>query len=512
MGNNQYNNKRIAKNTVFLYFRMMLIMLISLYTSRVILQTLGVVDYGVYNVVGGIVAMFGFIAGPMAGATQRYLTFALGSGDNDNLNKIFSTCLNIYVIASFVILILCETLGLWFLYEKMQISEVSINAAFWIFQCSIASTIVMLMTVPFHAIIIAYEKMSAFAFISIFEAISKLSVAMFLKIAGNDKLIVYALMMLFVQFFSCLCYVIYSNRHFKESKYHFYWNRNLFGEISSFAGWSLFGNLAAMGYSQGLNILLNIFFGPVVNAARGIAVQVQSAVCQFVTNFQMAINPQITKSYASGDTAYMHSLVERSSRFSFFLIFLLSLPFLIETHFVLSLWLGNVPEYTVPFLRIILLTTWITSLTNPLITSVMATGYVRQYQQVVGCVLLLIVPISYVFLKLGFAPQTVFWTHLAIEIVALCIRLFMLRKMINLSFSYYLSKVIKRLIEVVLISLPIPIYLHRCMDEGLFRFLIVGIVSVVVVSLIILYIGVTENEKKFITNKVINIITHNDKR
>lgn len=501
MNNKQLNNKTIAKNTLFLYFRMMFIMAVSLYTSRVVLQTLGVIDYGVYNVVGGIVALFGFVTGPMAGATQRYITFALGKGNLKRSNEIFSTCINIYIIASGILLLLCETLGVWFLFNRLQIPDTRLLTAFWVFQSSVISAIIILLTVPFNAEIIAHEKMSAFAFISIFEVIGKLGVVFLLKIICYDKLLLYAIMMLIIQSLTCLCYVIYCRSHFEESKYHFCWNKDLCKDIASFAGWSLFGNLAAVGYSQGLNILLNMFFGPIVNTARGVAVQVQSAVCQFVTNFQTAINPQITKSYAMGDMSYMLKLVEQSSRLSFYLIYILSFPVLVETDFILKLWLGNVPDYTIVFLRIILMTTWIASLANPLVVSVLATGKIQRYQQIVGCVLMSIVPFSYLFLKLGYPPQSVFGVHLVIEIIAHIIRLFILNRLIGISISSYFTNVVIKIFIVSILIIPLPLFVSYNMDEGFSRFLLVSITSMVSAFFSLLYYGLTRKESEFIMNK-----------
>ena len=320
------NNKRIAKNTLLLYVRTLIVMLITLYTSRIVLNTLGVTDYGIYNVVGGVVAMFGFINGSMSSATQRYITFALGAGNRNNLQKVFSIALQIHALISVLIVILGETVGLWFMYTQMQIPADRMDAAFWVLQCSIASTVIMIISVPYNADIVAHEKMSAFAYISILEAVLKLSIVYMLVVFSYDKLIVYAFLVLAVQLLICLCYSRYCYRHFEESKYHHVWDKSLFKEMTGFAGWSMFGNLSAVLYSQGLNMLLNVFFGPVVNAARAVAVQVQSAIQQFVSNFQMALNPQITKTYAKGEMHEMHKLMFRSARFSFYLLFLLSLP------------------------------------------------------------------------------------------------------------------------------------------------------------------------------------------
>ena len=298
------NNKRIAKNTLLLYFRMLVTMAVSLYTSRVVLNILGVEDFGIYNVVGGIVAMFGFINGSMTSATQRYLTFELGQNNRAQLTKVFSTSLSIHGIISFLIIVLAETVGLWFLWNKMQIPADRMNAAFWVFQCSVAASVIMIMSVPYNAAIIAHERMSAFAYISIIEVSLKLLIVCFLRYFHTDKLILYAVLIVIVQFLIRLCYSWYCNRHFNETKYRWSWDKGLFKEMTGFASWNMFGSLAAITFTQGLNLLLNMFFGPVVNAARGIAVQAQTAIGQFSSNFQTALNPQITKSYATGIHAW----------------------------------------------------------------------------------------------------------------------------------------------------------------------------------------------------------------
>lgn len=318
---------------------MLFMMAVTLYTSRVVLNTLGVQDYGIYNVVGGVVAMFGFINSSMASATQRYITFALGKGDKNNLKKVFSTSLQIHVMISVLIVILGETIGLWFMYEQMKIPADRMNAAFWVLQCSIISAVIMILSVPYNADIIAHEKMSAFAYISILEVVLKLVIVYLLLISPFDKLIFYAFLILAVQILIRFCYSLYCNKHFEESKYQKIWDKHLFKEMTGFAGWSMFGNLSSVLFSQGLNMLLNVFFGPVANAARAIAVQVQTAIQQFVGNFQMALNPQITKTYAKGELNEMHKLIFRSARFSFYLLFFISLPVLLETKFILTIWL-----------------------------------------------------------------------------------------------------------------------------------------------------------------------------
>lgn len=323
MSTDSANSKRIAKNTLLLYFRMLFMMAVSLFTSRVILNTLGVEDYGINNVVGGIVAMFGFINSSMTSATQRYITFALGKGEKERLKTVFSTSLQIHSLIALLIVLLGETIGMWFLYNKMQIPSDRMEAAFWVLQCSIVSTVVMIISVPYNAAIIAHEKMSAFAYISVLEVVLKLLIVYILVVFSVDKLILYAFLFLGIQIFIRFCYSIYCNRHFKETKYRHVWDKALFKEMTGFAAWSLFGNLSAVLFTQGLNMLLNVFFGPAVNAARGVAVQVQHAIQQFVGNFQMALNPQITKNYAKGEMQEMYNLMYRSARFSFYLLFFL---------------------------------------------------------------------------------------------------------------------------------------------------------------------------------------------
>ena len=417
MSDNTENNKRIAKNTLLLYARMLLMMLVSLFTSRVILQVLGIEDYGVYNVVGGIVSMFAFINGGMVAATQRYITFELGSGNKERLQRVFSTSLQIHAMISILIVILGETVGLWFLQEKLVIPEDRMIAAMWVYQCSIIVCVLNIMSIPYNADIVAHEKMSAFAMISVVEVVLKLLVVYLLMLFPFDKLIVYAILLLAVQFSIRLVYAAYCKRHFEESSYIHRWNSDLIKEMLGFAGWSFWGSLAVILYTQGIIMMLNVFFGHIVNAARGIAIQVQSAVLQFVMNFQMALNPQITKSYAAGNLDQMHSLMFRSARFSFLLLFFIALPVLLETNFLLTLWLKTVPDHTVIFAQIMLCISLVYTTANPCIIANQATGKVKVYQAVVGGILLAILPISYIVLKMGAPAYSVFIVHFCVESV-----------------------------------------------------------------------------------------------
>ena len=506
MDDNSQNNKRIAKNTMFLYLRMLFSMFVSLFTSRVILHALGVEDYGIYNVVGSIIAMFSFINGGMVSATQRFLNFELGKGNIERLKQVFSTALQIHVLIALIIVILGETIGLWFLYEKLVIPPDRMVAAFWVYQCSVISCVVSIMSVPYNADIIAHEKMSAFAYISILEVILKLVIVYMLYIATWDKLIVYAVLILIVQLIIRFIYANYCKRHFEESHYHHKIDKPLFKEMFGFAGWSFWGNLSAMLYIQGLNFMLNIFFGPIVNAARGIAVQVQAAVQQFVSNFQVAINPQITKSYAIGELNQMHNLMFRSARFSFILLFFLTLPILINTEYILTLWLKTVPQDTVTFTRIMICISLIYTIANPCVIANQATGKVKVYQAVVGGILLLILPISYIALKLGAPAYSVFIVHFFIELVAQFARMYMLRNLIHLPLRSYFKNIYIPIIGVVVISSIAPIYIYYHLEYGFMSFIIVSLICCVSVAVTALSLGLTKEERRFIYNKIVSLV------
>lgn len=496
------NNKRIAKNTLILYIRMFVFMAIGFYTSRVILNTLGVEDYGVYNVVGGIVTMFTFINGALASATSRNITFELGTGNKEKLRAVFGTGLTIHGIVSLIIILAAETIGLWLFYHKMQIPVDRMDAAMWVYQLSVLSAALSIMMVPYNAAIIAHEKMSAFAWITLLDAILKLIIVFLLVVIPYDKLIIYALLFFLVSVVDQLIYVIYCFKHFPESHSGFVWNNIILKEMSSFAGWSLFGNLAGVAFTQGVNILLNIFFGPVVNAARGVAVQVQSIVQQFIRNFQVALNPQITKSYAANELGEMHKLMFRSARFSFLLMFFISLPVLLETNFLLVIWLKIVPENTVLFFRLIMCTSLIYATANPLIIANQATGIVKNYQIVCGCILLTILPISYLVLKLGAPAYSVFVVHFVVEAIAQFARMYMLRHLIDLPVSAYMKQIYLPLLGVIVTSAILPLGVHCALDEGVLRFLAVGAVSVLSVGLASWTLGLTQNERRFLLEKI----------
>lgn len=503
----QGSNRRIAKNTLILYVRMLFTMVLGLYTSRVVLNTLGITDYGIYNVVGGIITLLGFINNSMSSASSRFLTYELGTGNIERQKKVFGQSLFIHLLIAILVALLGETIGLWFVYEKINIPTERFFSAIVVYHVSVATAFLNIICVPYSALIIAHEKMKAFAYITILDAVLKLVILFVLMVLPYDKLIIYSILLFIVQILIQIIYISYSLNNFQESKNRFVWDRCLFREMFSFACWSMFGNLAVTLFSQGLNVLINIFFGPTVNAARGIAVQVQGLVGRFIENFQIALNPQITKQYASGEIISMHRLIFMSSKYSFFLMMLLSLPLLINTDYVIRLWLKTVPEYTVIFVRIMLFISIMGTLSNPLIVSAQATGRIRVYQQVVGGILLGILPVAYIFLKLGTPVYSVFIVHLIFTLIAHCARVYMIRPMIKLSIREYVHKVIIKVFGVLVLSATIFIPLSMLHEDVSFITFMLDTLICIIVSLIaIFYIGMDKVEKEFLILKFKEVI------
>lgn len=500
------NNKRIAKNTLALYLQMFCSMLIGLYTSRVVLNTLGVEDFGIYNVVGGVMAMFGVANTAMSSSTARFLTFELGSGDITKLKTIFSQSVLIHALLAFSVCVLAETIGLWFLNTQMQIPSARMEAAQWIFHCSVAASFFGMINVPYNASIIAHEKMGIFAYFSIIDISFKLGIVFMLELVSSDKLKLYAVLLLIVQVVMQSIYMIYCSIKFDEARVRLVWNKAVFREMTSFAGWSLFGDAAVMMFTQGLNILLNLFFGATVNAARGIAVQVQGVLIRFISSFQMALNPQITKTYAANDLVYMHKLIYASSKYSFFLLLLLSLPVFIEANNILYWWLKIVPDHTINFVRIMILISFIDCMANPLIISAKATGRIKVYQSILGSLLLLIVPLAYMTLKFGFPPESVFIVHLTVAILGQCVRVALLRPMIKFSLKDYFMKVILKSSVILCTSPLLPFVCYLILPDSFLRFVLVCLASVVSVITLIYFFAMDSSEKSLIYNSILRKI------
>lgn len=504
MDSHAENTKRIAKNTLMLYIRMLFSMLVSLYTSRVVLNTLGVEDYGIYNVVGGFVAMFSLISNSLSASVSRFLTFELGRGDMERLKETFSTSLMIHLALAGIVFLLAESIGIWFLNTQMTIPSERLYAANWVFQASIISFMFGLCSVPYNASISSHERMSAFAYIGMLDVVLRLLIVLFIAYSSFnfDRLIVYSLLLVAVGMSLQCIYFWYCRKNFEECRFKLHFNKSYWKEMSSFAGWNFIGCTAGVLKDQGVNVLLNIFWGPVVNAARGIAVSVNSAVSGFAGNFMAAINPQITKSYAMKDFQYMFFLIEKSSRFSFYILWILSLPILFETDFILKLWLKNYPEYSVIFVRLVLLLSLCDIISNSLITSQSSTGKIRIYQIVVGSMLLLNFLLSYVCLSVGFAPESTLIVALIISLSCLVARLLLLKKMIGLSIISFFKNVCVKVLYVSLCSMIVPLLLVVLLPHSLWKSFLVICISIMSAMLSVYFGGCSRNEKLFIRDVI----------
>lgn len=500
------NNKRIAKNTLLLYFRMIILMLVSLYTSRVVLDALGEADYGIYNVVGGLVAMFSVLSGSLSSSISRYITYELGTGNLERLKKVFCTSVNIQILLALLIFLLCEVIGVWFLNEKMNIPTDRLTAANVVLHCSILTFMVNLISIPYNATIIAHEKMNVFAYISILEAGLKLMIAYFIYVSSTDKLVIYASMMLGVSIILRLVYSAYCNQHFIEARYRFVLDRSLLKEMFSFAGWNFFGNTAYLLNTQGVNMLINIFFGVTTNAARAIAVQVDGAVTQFVNNFTTAINPQITKSYASTDYNYLYKLICRGTKYSFFIMYIFIVPIMLEADTLLNIWLKKVPEDATIFLRLVLLSSLATVLGNSMFTAIMATGKIKRYQITVTLIGCLVFPFTWIAYKLGCPAYMTYIIYALVYFSLNFIRLSTLKRLIAFPVRYFYRTVFCRISYCAVLSFLLPSIILYLMPPSFLRLILVCLVSLPWSLINIFYIGLEKEERTFFTSKIRNFI------
>lgn len=498
----QDNNKRIAKNTIILYVRMLLLMATSLYTSRVVLSSLGVENFGIYNVIGGIVTCLGFLNGTLSTASSRYITVALGKGNVETMKNVFSNVVFVNLLLALIVLLLSETIGLWFLYEKMVIPEERMNAAFWVFQFSVLTILLNICSVPYNAVIIAHEKMKAFAYITMFDAVAKLGVAFLVSISlGFDKLTFYAAILFFIQVIDRLIYGEYCIRKFPEVSLKLSYDKFLLRDMAGFIGWSAYGSLVSVGFTQGLNILLNIFFGPTVNAARGIAVQVQNAVNSFVINFQTALNPQLTKNIAVGNYDASRKLFIASSKYSFYLLCFLGIPIIGCADWILKLWLEEVPQFTVVFVRYMIIVCIFQSLANPIRVVNQADGNIKKFQIWECSFLLLIVPISYLALEEGLGSESVFVIQLIIEVLAQFIRILIVLPKIKMKIACYMIDVYFRIIPALIFPLGITLKLSQVMPLGLLSSMCNACITDIILFIII-WFGFSKVERSFIKNKI----------
>lgn len=485
-----------------LYVRMLFQMVISLYTSRVILNALGVEDYGIYNVVGGFVLMFTILSGSLNSAISRFITFELGTGDKDRLKKIFSSSVTIQLILSSIIIIIAETVGLWFLNYKMVIPAERMIAANWCFQLSILTFTINLISVPYNAAIIAHEKMSAFAYISILDATFKLIIAWSILISPIDRLIFYAALLAFLAVFIRMLYGLYCKKNFEECEFHLSYDHSLMKQMFSFAGWNFLGACSFQLMTLGVNLLSNLYFGVIVNAARGIATQVEHAVTVFANNFTTAVNPQITKSYASEQKDYMFSLMFGGAKLSFFLMLYLVVPLLFETKQILELWLKNVPDYTISFVRLTIIVCMISVLSNTMITAMLATGNIKKYQIIVGGLGMLVFPIVWLLFDLKFTPESAYVVIIVVDIVQLICRLYLMREMIGMSIIAFVRDVLVRVVLTCVFAFTIPFVIYYYVNESMMRFFIIVVASVLLNSLAIMSVGLNVTERQFVCKQI----------
>lgn len=486
-----------------LYGRSIFLMVIGLYTSRVILQTLGVSDFGIYNAVGGIVAMFGFISSSLSNATSRFITVAIGRQDQQLANQTFGNLKVIYYALSGAVVLLGETVGLWFLYNKLNIPAERMDAAFWVYQYSILATVLGFVSVPYNAAIIAHERMSAFAYISLLDAVFKLLVCYVLLVTPFDRLITYASLIFLTGLVNRVVYAVYCNSRFEEVHARPRVYRAQMREVLSMSGWTLSGNLVWVLNTQGVNLVLNMFFGPVVNAARGIALQVQGVLGQFVSNFQTAVNPQITKSYAQENYERMGELLQMSSKFSYILMFAMSLPVCIEAPVILKLWLGEVPDYTVIFLRLILISSVIGTVSNPLWISVLATGRLKRYMVWDNAVQFMVLPCIYVVFKwMDGSPAWAFAILSMSAGVEACVRIWIVLPLIRYSYRSYFRNVVWPLLCVSLVSPILPMMLYRHVEAVWLHLTTVTFSSLLCTGVVVWFFALKKTEQEIIRAKV----------
>lgn len=501
-------NELIAKNTMMLYFRVSIIMIVYLYTSRVVLSALGVEDYGIYNVVAGVITLFSFLNGALSSATSRFITYELGTGNIIQLKKNFCTAFTIHLILAGIVFVLGETIGLWFVNYKLVIPEERLLAANIIYQFSILSCAVTIMQVPLNAEIIAHERMNIYAYIGIVDVIGKLGIAFIVSSCNSDRLIIYGFLLFVVTLILFFIYHLYCRKKFNEYALSFFYEKSIFSNMISYSGWSLWGSMAYMLKDQGINMVLNIFFGPIVNAARGVAFQVNAALNSFTQNFTVAMNPQIVKSFACDEKNRMFSLLFSGAKFSYFLLLILSIPIILETKYILVLWLEQVPEYTVLFTQLVIINSLIESFTYVIGATVQAIGNIKLYQIVVGGILLLNLPLSYLLLKLNYPPYVVFYVAIFISIISVFLRIGVLRFLIQFSIKDFIINVLGISLIVTLCSYILPSLFHYYMNESFVRLLIVTICSFITTLICIWTIGLNDNEKSFVKSKIAKIKKH----
>ncbi|MBP8934389.1 MAG: MATE family efflux transporter [Prevotella sp.] len=500
------NSERVAKNTGFMFIRMLVVVGVGLFTSREVLRVLGVNDFGIYNLVGTIVVMFTFLQTALNNATSRFITYDLGAGNTANLQRIFSMSMNTELILAGIIMLLSEIVGVWFIGNKLHIPDGRMEAAQWVFQISLFNFAISIIRTPYNSLIIAHEHMNYYALTSIIEAVLKLVIVYLLIVLPADKLILYALLQMGVTIVIFLWMVVYCKHHFEECHYTKYWNKGLLKSLMNYSGWSLIVNIADIAVNQSISIFFNLFYGIAANAAYGIANQVNTQLSYFISNFSQSYSPQIIKSYAAKKYDYFMKLIYSTSKLTFFLYFSVAFPIMINIRFILDVWLVNPPKMADTFLCLIVGYNIFDSFSNPLWMSVHATGYLKVHQILMGSIKIMNIPISYILLKLGFPIYTVLAVYVALNALCSIVRIIYLRTLIHLDTLDYMKKVIWQMIKIVLISIPIPLAILYFSDNRLLNFFMTSISFYLLYLPSIYFLALNTKEKEIVKGIVVKVI------
>lgn len=498
------DTKNIAKNSLFLYSRMLLNMTVGLFTAGITLNVLGITDYGIYNVVAGFVSMFGFLNASMSSATQRFLSFDLGKNDQEQLRKTFSTTVTIHFLIGLIVILALETFGVWYINNKLNVPAERLPAINIIFQFSVFSTFFGIIQVPYNALITAHERFNVYAYISFLEIAFKIIILILIVHVSYDKLILYSGLLFCSSFIIRMIYRIYCRRNFKESKYEFYYERTYFKTLMSFMGWNLFGYIAALARVQGNNLVLNSFFGVTINAAYGISQQFQGVISSFASNFQVAVNPQIVKSYANNEKERTRFLIKQSSKFSYFLMFVILIPIVFNLEFILKTWIKIIPPFTIPFLKISIIGILLDTISNPMMTAARAYGKIKLYQIVISITVFLSLPISYLLLRIKQDPTLVFSTVVSLNLVALFIRIYFINKMIGFKRFEILKEVLLKVMicSIVIIVFAFLIDYNFGKAETIVSLILSGIVYFTSSAAVVFLLGITNTEKRNLYNLI----------
>lgn len=499
---NQIDNKLIAKNTLFLYLRMIFTLAVSLFTTRELLRVLGVDDFGLYNVVGGVVAMFSFLNSAMVASSQRFISFALGEKDSRKQTLVFSASIFIHITIGLVIVIFAESIGLWFLNNKLTIPDGRVEAVNWVYQAAIVTFCCQVLQVPFTSTVIAHERMSFYAIMSVVDSVLKLAIVYVLAILGLDRLILYSLLLMSISIFDILLYIYYTKKNFRECRFTFTLDKGLYKEMFSFAGWSFLGNFGFTAKDYGVNIILNIFCGPAVNAARGVAYQVMNAVNGFVANFQTAMNPQITKRYAVGEVESMIHLVKSGARYSFYLLSIIVIPLYIRAEYVLVLWLGEVPDLTLQFLKLTLIMAMVNSMFGPLVTAMQATGKIKLFQTVIAIIMVMDAPIAFFLMRAGYPPYTVMYVAIGTAFVGLIARSILLNRLVKIDLRDFIINVVFRNFILGILMYLFPAYISNYIPDSFFGLALFSCISVFW-SGIVIYASLKRKEKQYVKSFIL---------